>query len=107
MRATTVKATTPGDRSGPGVLVRLRLVNSTGRTLDTSFTQVSLTGPGGTSGTLVDGAPTRRLTGSLRAGRQAEGTYAFLLGGTSSGNVTVAVFVTAGQAVVQFRGRAS
>lgn len=107
VRATTIKATNPGDRSGPGVLVRLKLVNSTGRTLDTSFTQVSLTDAGGTSATLVDGPPTKALTGSVRAGRNAEGTYAFLLADASSADVTVAVFVTSGQPVVQFRGRAS
>jgi hypothetical protein len=107
VRATTIKATTPGDRSGPGVLVRLKLVNSTGKTLDTSFTQVDVTDAGGTSGTLVDGAPTKALAASVRAGRDVQGTYAFLMDDASAGEVTVSVFVTSGQPVVTFRGRAA
>lgn len=107
VRATTIKATGPGDRSGPGVLVRLRLVNSTGRTLDTSFAQVGVTDAAGRSGTLVDGTPTRALDASVRAGRSAQGTYAFLMDGAAAGAITVSVFVTSGQPVVTFRGRAS
>ena len=107
VRATSIKATTPGDRSGPGVLVRLELANATGRTLDTSFTQVGLTDRGGTSGTLVDGPPTEALDPSVRPGRSARGTYAFLLDDASSGPVTISVYVTSGQPVVTFRGRPS
>ncbi len=107
VRSATIKASKPGDRSGPGVLVRLKLVNSTGRTLDTSFTQVSVTTGGDSSGVLVDGPPTQLLDASVRAGRDAEGTYAFLVDDASSRDVTVSVFVTSGQPVVQFRGRAS
>jgi len=107
VKATAIKATKPGDRSGPGVLVRLKLVNSTKRTLDTSFTQVSLTGTGGQAGTLVDGPPSKPLGSSLRVGRSAEAAYAFLLDGAGSAPVTVSVYVTSGQPVVTFRGQAS
>jgi hypothetical protein len=107
VRATTITATGPGDRSGPGVLVRLKLVNSTPRTLDTSFAQVGVTDGAGRSGTLIDGAPTKALDASVRAGRTTEGTYAFLMDDASTGAITVSVFVTSGQPVVTFRGRAS
>lgn len=107
VRATTIKATGPGDRSGPGVLVRLRLVNSTRRTVDTGFTQVSLDGSAGRAGTLVVGAPSAPLDASLRAGRSTQGTYAFLLDDAGSAPVTVSVYVTSGQPVVTFRGRVS
>lgn len=107
VRTTTIKATGPGDRSGPGVLVRLKLVNSTGRTLDTSFTQVDVTDEAGTSATLVDGPPTDALAASVRSGRAVQGRYAFLMDDASSGPVTVSVYVTSGQPVVTFRGRPS
>jgi hypothetical protein len=107
VRTATIKATAPGDRSGPGVLVRLKLENTTGRTLDTSFTQVGLADQAGAPATLVDGPPTKALGASVRSGRSAQGTYAFVMDDASAGPVTVSVYVTSGQPVVTFRGRAS
>ena len=66
-----------------------------------------MTDSAGTSATLVDGAPTAALDASIRAGADAQGTYAFLMDDPAAGPVTVAVFVTSGQPVVTFRGRAS
>lgn len=105
VRATSIKSDVGS--SGPGVLVRLSVRNTAKRTLDTSFVQVSVTGDAGQPGVLVSGDPTRFLSGSLRAGARAEGTYAFVLDGATSAPLTVAVFVNQGQPVVQFRGRAS
>lgn len=107
VRATDIKASGPSDGSGPGVLLRLKLVNGTGQRLDTSFVQVNVTNEAGDPGTLVSGKPTDPLTSSLKAGGSAQGTYAFLLADASSAPVTVSVYVTSGQPVVTFRGRAS
>jgi hypothetical protein len=107
VKATTIKASGPGDSSGPGVLIRLKVVNTTGKKLDTSFVQVNVGNEAGDPGTLVTGSPTDPLTGSLRPGASAQATYAFLLSDARSGPVTVSVYVTSGQPVVQFRGRAS
>lgn len=107
VRATTIKATTPGDSSGPGVLVRLSMTNTSSKTLDTSFVQVNVNNDAGDPGTFVSGSPTDPITGSLRSGRTATGTYAFLLDDATSAPVSVLVYVTSGQPVVQFRGRAS
>ena len=107
VRAATIRATAPGDRSGPGVLVRLKLENTTGKTLDTSFTQVGVTDQAGAVATLVDGPPTEALDRSVRSGRSVQGTYAFVLDSATAGEVTVSVYVTSGQPVVTFRGRPS
>lgn len=107
VRSTDIKASGPGDSSGPGVLLRLKLVNSTGRRLDTSFVQVNVTNAAGDPGTLVSGSPTDPLASSLRAGADGQGTYAFLLDDAASDPVKVSVYVTSGQPVVTFRGRAS
>lgn len=107
VQAATIKATDPGDRSGRGVLVRLKLANTTGRTLDTRFLQVGVTDPSGAPATQVDGPPTEPLDLSVRAGRNDQGTYAFVTDDRSSGPVTVSVYVTSGQPVVTFRGRPS
>lgn len=107
VRATDIKASGPSDGSGPGVLLRLKLVNTTGKRLDTSFVQVNVDNAAGTPGTLVSGRPTDAITGSLKAGASAQGTYAFLLDDAGSDPVTVSVYVTSGQPVVTFRGRAS
>jgi hypothetical protein len=107
VRATTIKASGPADSSGPGVLIRLKMANTTGKALDTSFVQVNVTNAAGAPGTVVLGSPTRAITGSLKAGRSAEGTYAFVLADAGSAPVTVSVYVTSGQPVVTFRGRAS
>lgn len=107
VRATSIKATGPGDSSGPGVLIRLKMVNKTGRSLDTGFVQVNVNNDAGNPGTLVSGSPTDPLGGSVKAGRSAQGTYAFVLDDASSAPVTVSVYVTSGQPVVTFRGRAS
>jgi hypothetical protein len=107
VKTARIKASTPGDSSGPGVLVRLKMVNTTGKTLDTSFVQVNVGNEGGDPGTLVIGKPTDPITGSLKAGASAQGTYAFLLADATSAPVTVSVYVTSGQPVVTFRGRAT
>ncbi len=107
VRATTIKAKSQADSSGPGVLIRLKLVNTTGKSLDTSFVQVNVDNGSGDPGTLVSGSPTDPLTGSLKAGGSGTATYAFLLGGVGSTPVTVSVYVTSGQPVVTFRGQAS
>ncbi|GAB2590275.1 hypothetical protein [Microlunatus antarcticus] len=107
VRSTDIKASGPSDSSGPGVLLRLEVVNTTGKRLDTSFVQVNVTNDAGDPGTLVSGSPTDPLTGSLKAGAKAQATYAFLLGDAGSAPVTVSVYVTSGQPVVTFRGRAS
>ena len=107
VRATTVKASTPGERSGRGVLVRLRLRNSSSTTLDAAFVQVGVTDPTGTAAILVDGPPTERVTPSVRPGRTVEGTYAFVTDDRPTDVVTVSVYVTEGQPVVTFRGRPS
>jgi cytoskeletal protein RodZ len=107
VRAASIKAKTPGDSSGPGVLIRLKMVNQTGKTLDTSFVQVNVNNDAGNPGTLVIGSPTDAITGSVKSGRSAEGTYAFLLDDATSAPVTVSVYVTSGQPVVTFSGRAS
>ena len=107
VRSTSIKAASPLDPSGPGVLLRLKLRNTTGKTLDTGFVQVAVTNAAGASGTMLNGRPTRPLAASMKAGASAEGTYAFVLADATSGQVTVQVYVTAGQPVVQFRGRAS
>lgn len=107
VRATSIKASGPSDSSGPGVLLRLKVVNTTGKRLDTSFVQVNVSNDAGDPGTLVSGSPTDPLTGSLKAGASAQGTYAFLLDDAGSAPVTVSVYVTSGQPVVTFRGRAS
>jgi hypothetical protein len=107
VRAADIKASSPSDQSGPGVLVRLELENTTSRTLDLSFVSVSIEGLESKAATLVDGPPTRALAGSLKAGARAQGTYAFLLADARATPLTVAVFVTSGQPVVTFRGRAS
>lgn len=107
VRTTTVKARNPGDRSGRGVLVSLRLRNSTSSTLDASFVQVGLTDRAGTAAIGVDGPPTDRLPSSVRAGRTVQGTYAFVTDQGPTDVVTVSVYVTEGQPVVTFRGRPS
>lgn len=107
VRATDIKAKGPSDGSGPGVLLRLKLVNTTGKRLDTSFVQVNVENAAGNPGTLVSGSPTAAVTGSLKAGASAQATYAFLLADAGSDPVTVSVYVTSGQPVVTFRGRAS
>ena len=105
VRSTTVEARNPGDRSGPGLLVRVRLRNATSKTLDTNFVQVGVTDAAGSTAIPVDGPPSDRLASSVRAGRTDEGTYAFVTDERSTGVVTVSVAVTQGQPVVTFRGR--
>ncbi|MBL7309473.1 hypothetical protein INQ13_24060, partial [Escherichia coli] len=80
---------------------------TTGKTLDTRFTQVGVTDQAGAPATLVDGSPTKALGASVRSGRSVEGTYAFVMDDAAAGPVTVSVYVTSGQPVVTFRGRPS
>ena len=107
VKAATIEGNGTGDASGPGVLVRLEVANTTGRKLDTSYIQVNVANAGGDPGSLFIGPPSDPVAGSVAAGRSARGTYAFRLADATAGPVTVLVTVRSGQPVLQFRGQVS
>lgn len=107
VKAAAIEGNGTGDASGPGVLVRLEVANTTGRKLDTSYIQVNVANAAGDPGSLFVGPPSDPVAGSVAAGRTARGTYAFRLADATAGPVTVLVTVRSGQPVLQFRGRVS
>lgn len=66
----------PGDRAGPGVVVRLAVRNGSGAAVDLSTLTVTATAAG-VPAPPSDGGVAAPMAGSLAAGDEASGTYVF------------------------------
>ncbi len=107
VRSVTTAGRGPGEVAGaPAIAVTLAIRNDTARALDLG--QVSVTAAYGAAATPAsgsDGVPARPMTGSLRTGASATGTYVFRVPTAQRGRVDLAVSYLAGQPIILFRGR--
>jgi hypothetical protein len=104
IRATTVEAQTPGEVSGPAVVVDVVVTNSTSEPVDVSSAVVTLESDGIAGAGTTAGSPSP-LTGAVDSGDSAEGTYVFMLDPAADQEVTVTVNYAAGAPVAVFTGR--
>lgn len=103
--ATTVTAATPGEVSGPAVVVKLTARNDSRETADLDSAVVTLTAADGEYGIGTTAGPNTPLAGDLEPGDSASGSYVFMLDPAADRSVTVSVNYSAGEPVAEFSGK--
>lgn len=103
--ATTVKAVTPGENSGPAVKVTVSVQNRSTAPIDVNSAVVSLTADKGAAGVGTTAGNSLPLKGSVAPGATAKGTYIFMLAPAKGRQVSVSVNYSAGEPVAVFTGR--
>ncbi len=107
VKAVGTKARLPGEVSGPGVAVTVRVDNRSTKAVALGGAVVGLVDAADLPGTVMSGPPSKRLPSRVEAGRSAQGVYVFAVAADHRKSVTVTVSTVAEQPVLQFRGRPS
>ncbi|MBE7162418.1 MAG: hypothetical protein INR72_14340 [Williamsia herbipolensis] len=105
--ATTVKAETPGEVSGPAVVVRVEIANHGSAPASVDSPVVAVTASDGTWGIGTSAGGGQPLSGSLAPGATVTGSYVFMLADPRGRAVTVTVSHAAGTPVARFEGTIS
>lgn len=103
-----VTARGPGEVSGPGVVVRLRVTNESQTALPLTSATVTVTDAGGLPAIGMSGPPAEPLPGEVGAGQEVRGVYVFRLPKASREPLVVRVSLgQTGVPVVVFTGSPS
>lgn len=100
----TLKATSPGDVTGPALAVAVTVMNNTDKPVDVGSAAVTAVWGDGTAGSGSAAEPASPLTGQLAAGKTAKGTYVFSYLGDLVNPVEITVDYAAGTAKAVFKG---
>ena len=98
-----LKASGPGEVAGAGVVVRLEVRNRTGKPFDLTSLAVNATYGKGTPAPPGDAEHAPGLSGSVKAGDTAVGTYAFSVPEDEADSLKVDVTSSASANVIIFR----
>lgn len=101
---TTLTAETPGEYTGPAVVVGVRVTNESDAPQPVGSAVVSLAAEDGEVGVPTWASPNDPLQGEVPAGASAEGTYVFMLEPADERPVSVRVNYSAGEPVATFTG---
>lgn len=101
---TTLTAETPGEYTGPAVVVGVRVTNASDEPRPVGSAVVSLVAEDGEMGVPTWASPNDPLQGEVPAGTTAEGTYVFMLDPADERSVSVRVNYSAGEPVATFTG---
>ena len=101
---TTLTAETPGEQTGPAVVVEVQITNQSETPQPLGSATVSLSTEGGEIGIPTWAHPNDPLQGEVPAGATAVGTYVFMLDPADDRPVTVRVNYSAGEPVASFTG---
>ena len=107
VKATTVEAKTPGEVSGPAVIVTVTAKNGTKEAQSLESAVVMLSAQDGEPGIGTTAGDPQPLSGSLEPGKSATGRYVFMLGSAAGRPVSVSVNYAAGEPVAIFTGKVS
>jgi Domain of unknown function (DUF4352) len=105
--ATTVTAETPGELSGSAVVVTVTVTNDGTTDADVESAYVYVVAADGTYAIPTTSGPYAPLTGELKPGQSATGSYVFMLSEPAGREVTITVTHSAGQPAAQFTGAVS
>jgi hypothetical protein len=105
--AMTVTAETPGENSGPAVVVAVVVTNDGKVDADVDSAYLTLVAADGEYGIPTTAGPNVPLKGQLRPGQSATGSYVFMLSAPAGREVTVTVTHSAGQPAALFTGTIS
>jgi hypothetical protein len=104
VRSVQTQARSPGEISGPGLLLSVRLTNDTGEPVSLDTVTVNLTDAAGVPGLPIGGPPAMPFEGRLAPGASAVGTYVFTIAEGARSPVMVEVFYSTQAPVVVFEG---
>lgn len=104
VEAVEVEARLPGERSGPGVVLTVEVVNGTDEAITLDFVSVDLIGDDGASALPVELAEPDALSGELEPSGTAVGHYQFLIPLEQRDAATVAVSYSASAPTLLFTG---
>lgn len=107
VKSTTVTARTPGEISGPAVVVTVAISNDSTDTVNVDSAVVSLTADKGGFGVGTTAGDPKPLAGDIAPGKSVTGTYVFMLDPAKGRSVTVSVNYGAGEPVAVFTGKSS
>lgn len=102
---TSLTAETPGEYTGPAVIVTVHVANESSELQDVSSAVVSLSADDGDVGVPTGASPYAPLNGQVAAGETVEGTYVFMLDPAPGRAVTVSVNYSAGEPLAVFTGQ--
>jgi hypothetical protein len=100
----TAQAHGPGEISGPGVALTIRISNESSHAVDLGSVTVNVTGSNGSPGLQLLGPPATPFAGSLAAGRTAQAVYVFTIPVPQRSPMTVSISYSAAAPVLVFRG---
>jgi hypothetical protein len=104
VRERSLKASGPGEVAGPGVVVRLEVRNATAKDFDLTTLAVNATyGDDATPAPPGAAADAPGLSGTLKAGAETTGTYAFKVPADQAKSVEVDVTSSVSPNIVVFR----
>ena len=103
----TITAETPGEHSGPALVVSVQVTNSSEHAQSVESAVVMLETGDGELGVPTGADPHGPLHGEVAAGASSEGTYVFMLDPAEQREVTVSVNYSAGEPVAVFTGQTS
>lgn len=101
---TTLTAETPGEYTGPAIIVGVQIANESDVPQPVGSAVVALTGEGGEVGVPTWASPNDPLHGEVQAGGTVDGTYVFMMDPAGERSVTVRVNYSAGEPVATFTG---
>lgn len=107
VKATTVSAETPGEISGPAVIVDLSVTNDSNAAVNVDSAVVNLTADKGGYGVGTTAGRPLPLAGNIEPGDSREGRYVFMLDPAKGRSITVSVNYGAGEPVAVFTGKSS
>jgi hypothetical protein len=107
VKSTSVTARTPGELSGPAVLVTVTVKNDSTDKVNVDSAVVSLTADKGGFGVGTTAGDPKPLAGDIAPGKSTTGTYMFMLDPAKGRSVTVSVNYGAGEPVAVFTGKSS
>ena len=102
--AVDVEGRIPGERSGPGVMVSVRVENQSSAPITLDFTTVDLIGLDGASAIPVEMEESIRLEGELAPGASAVGRYHYFIPVEQRASATITISYAAGVPTALFTG---
>lgn len=106
LTATTAQARGPGEVSGPGLVLTLRIENSSAKAIDLGNVVVALEDSTGAQASPMSASPAHPFTGVLAAAGHQTGVYVYTLPKADRKPVTVQISYTTEAPVVVFVGDA-
>ena len=107
VRATTTKATVPGDVAGPGIVFTVTVQNDSQQPVDAADAVVTVTASDNSPAVMSMGEPTRMFDAPVAPGSSASASYAFRVAKDKRNPVTITVSVDPSVKVATFTGNAA